>query len=124
MVRKAVKKSNYVMFQNAGVADFRAFFLVGFTDKAGDHEAIGMFGSGFKLAVTAALRLGIDPILYLDRDKVTVRTATRQVKSEEAEQLVCVTRVWTPQLTAPAFSPQEMAMGNRTHRFQGGPSDD
>ena len=48
------------MFQNAGCADFYALFFVGFTDKAGDAESIGMFGSGFKLAVAAAMRLGIE----------------------------------------------------------------
>jgi hypothetical protein len=90
MVKKTVRKNGYVMFQNAGVADFFALFLVGFTDKAGDPDAIGMFGSGFKLAMTAALRLGIDLILYLDRDKVTFKTAPRQVKGEEVEQLVFV----------------------------------
>jgi len=67
------QKNGYVMFQNAGEADFFALFLVGFTDKAGDPNSIRMFGSGFKLAVTAALRLGIDLILYLDRDKVTFK---------------------------------------------------
>ncbi len=83
-------KNGYVMFQNAGVADFFALFLVGFTDKTSDPNSIGMFGSGFKLAMTAALRLGIDLILYLDRDKITFRTARRQVKDEQVEQLVFV----------------------------------
>ncbi len=90
MAKKTVKQNGYVMFQNAGVADFFALFLVGFTDKAGDPNTIGMFGSGFKLAVTAALRLGIDLIVYLDRDKVTFKTAVRQVKGEEVEQLMFV----------------------------------
>jgi len=84
------RKRGYVMFQNADVADFYALFLVGFTDKAGDPDAIGMFGSGFKLAVTAAMRLGIDLILYLDRDKVTFRTAPQTVKGEQVEQLVFI----------------------------------
>ena len=50
------EKNGYVMFQNVGATDFYALYLVGFTDKAGDPNTIGMFGSGFKLAVTAALR--------------------------------------------------------------------
>jgi len=90
MVKRTAKKNGYVMFQNAGVADFFALFLVGFTDKLGDADAIGMFGSGFKLALAASMRLGIDLILYLDRDKVTFKTASRQVKGEEVEQLVFV----------------------------------
>ena len=52
--------TGYVMFQNVGSADFYALFLVGFTDKADDAESIGMFGSGFKLAVAAAMRQGIE----------------------------------------------------------------
>lgn len=90
MVKRAVKTNGYVMFQNAGVADFFALFLVGFTDKGGDPDAIGMFGSGFKLAVAAAMRLGIDLILYLDRDKVTFTTAPRKVKGQDVDQLVFV----------------------------------
>jgi hypothetical protein len=90
MTKGTTKKSAYVMFQNVGAADFFALFLVGFTDKAGDANSIGMFGSGFKLAVTAALRLGIDLALYLDRDKVTFKTAPRKVKGEDVEQLVFV----------------------------------
>jgi len=45
MVKRTVKKNGYIMFQNAGAADFFALFLVGFTDKAGDSDAIGMFGA-------------------------------------------------------------------------------
>ena len=81
MVKRATKRNSFVMFQNAGTTDLYALYLVGFTDKAGDPNSIGMFGSGFKLAVTAALRLGIDLIVYLDRDKVTFKTETRQVVS-------------------------------------------
>ncbi len=84
------RKNGYVMFQNVGATDFYALYLVGFTDKAGDPNSIGMFGSGFKLAVTAALRLGIDVAVYLGRDKVTFKKAVRQVKGEEVEQLVFV----------------------------------
>lgn len=90
MSSAATKGNNYVMFQNAGASDFYALYLVGFTDKAGDPNAIGMFGSGFKLAVTAALRLGIGLIVYLGRDKVTFKTATRTVKGRTAEQLIFV----------------------------------
>jgi hypothetical protein len=78
------------MFQNVGTSDFYALYLVGFTDKVGDPNSIGMFGSGFKLAVAAALRLGIDLILYLGRDKVTFRTTKRQVKGAQIEQLVFI----------------------------------
>jgi hypothetical protein len=86
----ATRTKNYVMFQNAGATDFYALYLVGFTDKAGDPDSIGMFGSGFKLAVTAALRLGIEVIVFVGRDKVTFTTATRCVKGQDVEQLVFV----------------------------------
>jgi len=90
MVKKAKKKRGYVMFQNAEAADYYALFLVGFTDKANDPDSIGMFGSGFKLGVTAAMRMGIDVIVYLDRDKVTFETEARIVKGDEIEQLLFV----------------------------------
>jgi len=86
------RRTQYVMFENAGAADFYALFLVGFTDKVDDPASIGMFGSGFKLAVTSALRQGIDIILYLGRTKVTFRTARREVKGETVEQLVFQTQ--------------------------------
>lgn len=88
MTKTAGKRTSYVMFQNAGATDFYALYLVGFTDKAGDPHSIGMFGSGFKLAVTAALRLGIDLIVYLDQDKINFKTAARKVKGEDVQQLV------------------------------------
>lgn len=84
------KKTGYIMFQNVEAADFFAMFFVGFTDKANDSSTIGMFGSGFKLAVTAALRLGIDLMVFLGREKVTFKAEKRNVKGEEIEQLVFV----------------------------------
>jgi hypothetical protein len=78
------------MFQNVGTTDFYALYLVGFTDKAGDPHSIGMFGSGFKLAVAAALRLGIDLVVYLGRDKITFKTTPCEVNGEEIHQLVFV----------------------------------
>ena len=59
------EQTAYIMFENAGVADFYALYFVGFTDKKDDPAAIGMFGSGFKLAVASALRLNLELILYL-----------------------------------------------------------
>ena len=82
--------TKYVMFENAGEADFYALYLVGFTDKANDPNSIGMFGSGFKLALASALRLGIKVVLYLGLRKVMVRTVTRKVKGVDVEQLVFV----------------------------------
>jgi hypothetical protein len=91
MMKNAARSNNkYVMFQNVGATDFYALYLVGFTDKAGDPNSIGMFGSGFQLAVAAALRLGIHLVVYLGRDKVTFKTAVRQVKGDDVEQLVFV----------------------------------
>ena len=75
------------MFENAGIADFYALFFVGFTDKANDPVSIGMFGSGFKLAIASALRLGIKLVLYIGREKVTFRTVKRDVKGHNIEQL-------------------------------------
>jgi len=90
VVKAATKKKQYVMFQNAEAADFYALYLVGFTDKGGESDKIGMFGSGFKFAVPAALRLGIDVIAYLGREKLTFRTTKIRVKNEDAEQIVFV----------------------------------
>lgn len=80
-------QTGWVMFENAGAADFYALFFVGFTDKGNNPAAIGMFGSGFKLAIAAALRLGIDVILYLDRDRVTFKTVRRNIKGQDVDQL-------------------------------------
>ena len=86
------KQTGWVMFENAGVADFNALYFVGFTDKSNNPAAIGMFGSGFKLAVASALRLGIEIILYLDREKVTVKTTRCNVKGQDVDQ-ICFVRV-------------------------------
>ena len=80
----------WVMFQNAGVADFYALFLVGYTDKANDPNSIGMFGSGFKLALVSALRMGIRVVVFLGEERITARTVSRSVKGDTVEQLVFV----------------------------------
>ncbi|MDP6634353.1 MAG: hypothetical protein QGG42_05610 [Phycisphaerae bacterium] len=80
----------YILFENAGTADFFALFFVGFTDKAGDDRTMGMFGSGFKLGIVAALRQGLDVLMYIGRKKVTFRTIARNVKGQEVKQVVFV----------------------------------
>ena len=90
MKLRTPSKTGYVMFQNVGAVDYNALYLVGFTDKAGDPKSIGMFGSGFKLAVTAALRLGMDVILYAGLEKITFKTIQRKVKDSVVDQLVFV----------------------------------
>ncbi len=90
MTTVAKKNPGWVMFQNAGEVDFYALFLVGFTDKANDPQSIGMFGSGFKLAITSALRLGIQIILYIGREKITLKTTSRKVKGADVVQLIFV----------------------------------
>ncbi len=85
-----VKKNGYVMFQNMGAADFYALFLVGFTDKTGDSSAIGMFGSGFKLALAAALRQNMELVLFINHDKITFKTIRRTVKAEDVDQIIFV----------------------------------
>lgn len=88
MVTSGCSEKSYVMFENAGVADFNALFFVGYTDKAGRPDTIGQFGSGFKLGLTSALRLGIDVTVYLGREKVKAGTVRRKVKGDDVEQLV------------------------------------
>jgi|GEM_PF-3198494 len=81
---------NYVLFENAGTADFFALFFVGFTDKADDDKTMGMFGSGFKLGIVSALRQGLDAIMYIGLKKITFRTITRVIKGQDVEQVVFV----------------------------------
>lgn len=90
MATATIGTKNYVMFQNPGETDIYALYLVGFTDKADDPNTIGMFGSGFKQAATAALRLGIDLVVYLGRDKITFKTVARRVNGDDVRQLVFV----------------------------------
>ena len=59
------KNKTWVMFQNAGEANFLPLFFLGLTDKHDDPEMIGQFGAGFKQAVVAALRLGIEVQAYI-----------------------------------------------------------
>ena len=81
---------NYVLFENAGTADFFALFFVGFTDKAEDDQMLGMFGSGFKLGIVSAIRQGLGAVMYIGLTKVTFRTICRNVKGQEVEQVVFV----------------------------------
>ena len=89
-VERAVGSAYSNTFTLPGSESTRALDLLSsaLPKQAGDSDTIGMFGSGFKLAVTAAMRLGIDLSVYLDRDRVTFKTVTRNVKGEEIDQLV------------------------------------
>lgn len=79
---------NWIMIQNAGVPDFNALFLVGCTDKGGDESKIGKFGSGFKYAIAAALRMCIAIVIYLGMTRIRCITERLTVHGRPVYRLV------------------------------------
>lgn len=65
----------YLVIENEGEAEIAALQLLGASDKlAAGPPTIGKFGSGFKYAVAAALRNGIDLFLTVGKKRVTFGT--------------------------------------------------
>lgn len=61
----------YLMVQNRGEADVKDMTLLGLSTSRGQSDRIGQFGTGFIHGVTALLRKGIFPEVYVGRKKVS-----------------------------------------------------
>jgi hypothetical protein len=70
----------YLVIENEGEADLAALRLLGATDKR-CSAAIGRFGSGFKQAIAAALRNGINVFLTVGRKRVAFATKEVALRS-------------------------------------------
>jgi len=64
----------YLMIENPGEADLRAFTKLGVSTARGDCDKIGQFGSGAKLGILLFLRKSLNPTIYCGRSKVEFYT--------------------------------------------------
>jgi hypothetical protein len=56
----------YLAISNPGIADYRAFTLIGASGSrnCGRNGTIGQFGSGSKYSIALLLRMGVQPVIY------------------------------------------------------------
>ena len=64
----------YMTIKNVGVCPIEGFTMLGVSSARGNEDAIGQFGSGAKHGVLTCLRMGLNPIIYLGRDKIQFHT--------------------------------------------------
>lgn len=81
----------YLCISNNGVAPYEALTILGITStRYREHPLfIGQFGSGAKHAIALLLRIGIHPIIYCGKTKLTFTTEPRVVNGREYLQSVC-----------------------------------
>lgn len=62
-----------VLFETDGLIDIRAFTTMGLSAKPMTESPIGYFGTGLKYAMAVLVRLGMEPIVWIGKDKYTFR---------------------------------------------------
>lgn len=77
----------YLRIENKGVMDWLAFILMGASTKRNDTSKIGMFGTGFKYAITTLLRNKVIVIVFAGKEKYVFRTKERKLGEEIFNQL-------------------------------------
>ena len=83
--------TQFLSIRNPGVADYRAFTLLGVstTRNSGHSDTIGQFGSGSKLSIALLLRHGIEPIVVCGNLKLNFFVKEVNIKGQLFQQ-VCV----------------------------------
>lgn len=64
----------YMTIKNPGVCPIEGFTMLGVSSARGCEESIGQFGSGAKHGVLTCLRMGLNPVIYLGKDKIQFHT--------------------------------------------------
>lgn len=76
----------YLMIENKGEADPRAFTLLGASVK--DSEAIGKFGSGTKYAIAKLVREGLNPVIFAGHTEVRLTVKKTEFRDKAFDILV------------------------------------
>lgn len=79
----------YLMIENSGEADVRAFTLLGVSTARGESDKIGQFGSGAKLGLCCLLRFGINPIIYSGTTRFEFFTEPQFMDGKKYSQVYC-----------------------------------
>lgn len=64
----------YLTIKNRGVCPIEGFTVLGVSTARGNEGSIGQFGSGSKHGVLTCLRMGLNPVIYLDKEKIQFHT--------------------------------------------------
>jgi hypothetical protein len=79
----------YLTFINTGEVDTKAMTLIGASTKRDDAKLIGFFGSGFKYALAALLRIGATPVIYSGTRKIEITTREEAFR-DKAFRIICI----------------------------------
>jgi hypothetical protein len=79
----------YLTFINTGEVDTKAMTLIGASTKRDDAKLIGFFGSGFKYALAALLRIGATPIIYSGTRKIEITTREETFR-DKTFNVICI----------------------------------
>jgi hypothetical protein len=79
----------YLTFINTGEVDTKAMTIIGASTKRDDAKLIGFFGSGFKYALAALLRIGATPVIYSGTRKIEITTREEAFR-DKAFRIICI----------------------------------
>jgi hypothetical protein len=73
------------IFQTPDLIDVRSFTMMGINAKPNTDNPIGRFGTGLKYAIAVLVRLGVEPVLYIGRDKYTFSRKRMDFRGKDFE---------------------------------------
>lgn len=76
-----------IIFTTPGLIDIRSFTMMGLSLKPGTERPIGQFGTGLKYAIAVLIRHGIEPILFIGKDKYTFQRKESDFRGQPIEMI-------------------------------------
>lgn len=80
--------NKYLLIENVGECPVEGFTILGLSSARGKASSIGQFGSGNKHAINILLRNGLDPTIYIGRDKLTFSTRAADMNGTSYAKVV------------------------------------
>jgi len=80
----------YLTIKNRGVCPIEGFTMLGVSTARGQSEKIGQFGSGNKMGILTLLRMGLNPVVYIGREKIQFHTEPALMGGEQSYNKVFV----------------------------------
>lgn len=78
-------KTGYIKIENKGEIDINSFLLIGATNKRGNDDMIGYFGSGLKYAIAVLLKFGIPFSVFTGTKEIKITTSRKDFRGQKID---------------------------------------
>lgn len=79
--------NKFMVIENEGEVDVRAFYVMGMSSKVGDEKTIGQFGTGNKYGITALLREGCDVVVKSGKKTLSFQKVPSEFRGKSFEHI-------------------------------------